>query len=546
MLDPRNPPPSFANNHWSQEGSSWLDWVTSPPQVVRHDRTTRAYILTERPVYRPEEPVHILGWIRDRKDGRILRYGGTDKLVLTVSGPGGKEWSYPADLNGNGRFYVPFKETDLPTGQFTAILRQKSDLSALASVDFRKESYRVPTFELTLSGPDKVPIDRPFDVVLTADYYAGGRVVGEKVDWEVTRNPYTISNPTYPGFLFSTDERFSGSDGGGATGVLRQSAALDEDGSAHLRVNPAAEGDAHARRYSVRATVQGADRQTVTTVKQVFALPPFSIGIKMDRFLTGSMQIAPQIIVLDHQEKALAGRRLSIRLFQRQWHSSIAETDFTTGEAKYTTDVVDTPVTDRTIVSTDSVLSPVFTAREPGVYIVEVSSPDSLGRQIAVRSDLFVAGNAAVSWERKKASVFEITTDKTGYQPGDTAKLLLKSPFQDGFALVVVEGPDSNEYGWVRVANGQGIYTLPIRDTMAPGVPVSVLLERGRIRGDRGRRRLPGSREAIDPWRVDVAGGATRGQPGARGPASSRKGAAGNQAAHSHQSCRLDGRAVGR
>ena len=215
VLDPRNPPPSFANNHWSQEGSSWLDWVTSPPRVVRHDRTTRAYILTERPVYRPEEPVHILGWIRDRKDGRILRYGGKDKLVLTVSAPGGKEWSYPADLNGNGRFYVPFKETDLPTGQFTAILRRKSDLSALASVDFRKESYRVPTFELTLSGPDKVPIDRPFDVVLTADYYAGGRVVGEKVDWEVTRNPYTISNPSYPGFLFSTDERFSGSDGAG-------------------------------------------------------------------------------------------------------------------------------------------------------------------------------------------------------------------------------------------------------------------------------------------------------------------------------------------
>jgi uncharacterized protein YfaS (alpha-2-macroglobulin family) len=486
VLDPRTPPPSFASNHWSQEGASWLDWVTSPPQIVRHDRKTRAYILTERPVYRPEEPVHIIGWIRDRKDGRILRYGGTDKLVLTVSAPGGKEWSYPADLNGNGRFYLQFKETDLPTGQFTATLRQKSDLLALASVDFRKESYRVPTFELTLSAPDKVPIDRPFDVILTADYYAGGRVVGEKVDWEVTRNPYSISNPAYPGFLFSTDERFSGGSDGGATGVLHQSGTLDEDGSARVRVNPAVEGDAHARRYSVRATVQGADRQTVTTVKQVFALPPFSIGIKMDRFLTGSMQITPQIVVLDHQEKALAGRQISVRLFQRQWHSSIAETDFTTGEAKYVTDVVDTPVTDRTLVSTDSVLSPSFTAREPGVYIVEVSSPDSLGRQISVRSDLFVAGNAPVSWERKKASVFEITADKTSYPPGTTAKLLMKSPFQDGFALVVVEGPESNTYGWVRIANGQGIYSLPILETMAPGVPVTVLLERGRIGGTEG------------------------------------------------------------
>jgi alpha-2-macroglobulin len=482
-LDPRNPPPAFANNHWSQEGASWLDWVTSAPHAVRHGRTTRACILTERPVYRPDEPVYIIGWIRDRKEGKILRYGGTDKLVLTVSAPGGREWSYPADLNGNGRFFLQFKEADLPTGQFTATLRQKSNLAALASVDFRKENYRVPTFELALSGPDRVPIDRPFEVILTADYYAGGRVVGEKVDWEVTRNPYSISNPAYPGFLFSTDERFSGGGDNGATGVLTQSGTLDEDGSARVRVNPAADGDAHARRYAVRATVQGADRQTVTTVKQVFALPPFSIGIKMDRFLTGSMQIAPQVVVLDHQEKPLAGKRISIKLFQRQWHSSIAETDFTTGEAKYVTDVVDTPVTDRTLVSSEEALTPVFTAKEPGVYIVEASSPDSLGRQVSVRSDLFVAGNTPVSWERKKASVFEITADKTSYQPGVTAKLLLKSPFQDGFALVVVEGPESNEYGWVRIANGQGIYSLPIRDTMAPGVPVTVLLERGRIPG---------------------------------------------------------------
>ncbi len=483
VLDARTPPPVFANNHWSQGSSSWLDWVTADPRVVRHDRRTRAYILTERPVYRPEEPVYILGWMRDRKDGKILRTTIVDKLDLVVSGPGGKEWNYPAELNGNGRFSLTFKEADLPTGEFSATLRTESQGTALASVSFRKESYRVPTFEIALSGPDKVPLDKPFEVLLTADYYAGGRVVGERVDWEVTRTPYSISNPAYPGFLFSTDERFSGADSSAATGVLSQNANLDDDGSAKLRINPAAESDARARRYTVRATVQGADRQTVTTVKQVYALPSFSVGIKLDRFITGSMVVTPRIIVLDHQEKALPGKQLTVRLMQRQWHSYIAETDFTTGEARYVTDVVDSKVTETTVSSTEQVLEPSFTVREAGVYIVEVSGRDLLGRLISVKADLFVAGTSPVTWERKKAGVFEITTDKTSYQPGMTAKILFKSPYQDGYALVAVEGPEANQYSWVRVADGQGIFQLPITASMSPGVPITVLLERGRVAG---------------------------------------------------------------
>ncbi|MGA2763313.1 MAG: MG2 domain-containing protein [Spirochaetia bacterium] len=481
VLDPRSPPPVFANNHWSQGPASWLAWVTSDPRQVRHDRRTRAYILTERPVYRPEETVHVLGWVRDRKDGKILRPADAGTFVLIVSGPGGKEWRYNAELNGNGRFYFEFKESNLPTGGYTAALRNRSEV--LASVGFRKESYRVPTFEIALSGPDKVSLDKPFEVVLTADYYAGGRVVGERVDWEVTRSPYSITNPSYPGFVFSTDERFSAADGSAASGVLSQSAKLDDDGSAKIRVNPAAEGDARARRYSVRATVQGADRQTVTTVKQVFALPSFSIGLGMDRFVTNSLEIKPRIIVLDHQENPLAGKQLTVRLLQRQWHSYIAETDFTTGEARYVTDVVDARLTETQLISTEQELAPSFPVREAGVYVVEVSGRDLLGRQISVKSDLFVAGSTPVSWERKKASVFDITLDKASYQPGMTAKVLFRSPYQEGFALVVAEGPESNTYAWVKVSDGQGIYQLPITAAMAPGVPLSVLLERGRVEG---------------------------------------------------------------
>ncbi len=484
VLDTRDPPPAFAANHWSQGGASWLEWLAAAPRERRHERRTRAWLLTERPVYRPEEAVHILGWVRDLQDGRIIRYAGGAKLEVAVSGPGGKEWRFPAEPAGTGRVYVTFAEKDLPTGEYSAALRVAPDGPRYASVRFRKESYRVPLFEVNLSGPDRVPLDRPFELTLTADYYAGGRVVGEAVEWEVVPAPYSIANPAYPGFLFSTDERFSGGGGSGDSGLpgaLRRTDTLDGNGSARLRLNPAAERDGRARRYLVRATVRGADRQTVTTVKPVFALPPFSVGLRTERFLTGALEIRPQIVVLDHAESPLAGLPLTVRLSRREWHSYIADTDFTTGEARYVTDVLDRPLAERSLVSAAGVLTPTFPVKEGGVYIVEVSARDQLGRLLRVASDLFVAGDNPVTWERRKASLFEASPDRSSYQPGMTASILLKSPFQEGFALVVVERPEENEYGWVPIRGGQGIYPVRITETMAPGVPVTILLERGRV-----------------------------------------------------------------
>jgi alpha-2-macroglobulin len=503
VLDPQVPPPEFADNHWYQGGSSWLDWITSAPQSRRHERRTNAYILTERPVYKPEEPVHIIGWLRDRQDGMILKTTSTEKFDVIVAGPGGKEWALPAELSGNGHFYVKWSAQDLPTGAYGASLRSERDGRVLATAGFRMEAYRVPLFEVNITGPDKVPLDAPFTLTLTADYYAGGRVVGEEVDWDVTRYPYSISSPSFPGFLFSTDERFSGGSPQGTTGVLSRSDVLGDQGSSRIQINPAAEKDARASLYVARGTVVGADRQAVTATKQVVALPPFNIGLKVDRFLT-TTTIKPQIVVLDHTETPLAGTSLTVRLSQRQWHSYIAETDFTTGEAKYVTDTVDKVLEERAVTSTASAVSPSFSVKEAGVYIVTVFARDFLGRQITVSTDLFVSGPSPVAWEKTRASIFEITPDARSYKPGQTAKLLLKSPYQDGMALVVVEHPLGNKYDWVKIAGGQGVYSLPITAAMAPGVPVGVLLERGRVAGTES------AGGALDLGRPSTMGGSVR------------------------------------
>ena len=481
-LNPAKPPPHFLDNHWYSSRRGWLAWLARDPHHIKDQPVRKAHIFTERPVYRPEELVHIKGYLRLRQMGSLI-YEGDRRRSLVIDGPGDKKWTYPLTFTEIGSFYHKFDEKDLPTGRYQAIIFDDVDQERLASVDFEKESYRIPRFEVQLFGADTVPMDRGFTLTMTADYYAGGRVVGQEVTWQVTQQPDRFVVPTeYSEFLFSTDQRFSDGTPFRTTGITKKE-VTDENGSATLELNPALESDGRSRVYVVEATVRGADEQTVTAAKLVSAAPAFVLGLKLERFLKDTLIINPEVLALDHAGKPLEGLEFGLRLMHRQWHSYLKESDFTTGKAEYVTDVVDVPLIQQTLVSTDEPMALSFPVEAAGVYVVEIAAQDRLGRRQSVSADLYVAGDTAVTWEKPKANVFETTPDKTAYDPGEVANLLLKSPFQKASALIIVEGPKANQYHWADIENGQGVFPIPISGDMTPRVPVHVLLLRGRLEG---------------------------------------------------------------
>jgi len=481
VIDPERAPPYFHNDHWFGAQSAWLSWLASDPVREQEKPRRRAYLFTERPMYRAEEPVHIQGFVRLREAGLIKADDAKRARDIVVRGPGDAEWRYPVETKGNGYVYHLFSEKDLPSGDYTAELRDNLTGESLASVSFKKEAYRVPSFEVNLSGPDVVPFDAPFQVLLAASYYAGGKVVGQSVEWDVTENSYAISPAAYPGYDFSSYARTSGSYGGEGSSNSEREDVTDDSGSARITIDPRTAQSIQARSYRIQASVRGADRQTVTGTKTVRALPPFSIGLKLRRFETEKVSVRPSLIVLDHLEKPLPGKKLSIKIYERQWHSYLSETDIATGDAKYVSDVVDQLVLEKEAVSADKPVDLDFPVKNSGVYVVEVQGRDEQGRLQSVRGDLFVSGPTPVAWKRTQAAVFETTLDKDAYVPGDAAKLLLQSPFQDCRALVIVERPEGNEYRWVDVANGQAVVAVEVRENQTPRFPVHAVLMRGRI-----------------------------------------------------------------
>ena len=485
VLDPTRGPQQYANGAWAKTGAPWLGWTVGEAADRRAKPQTLCHVFTERPIYRPEEPVLVAGIIR-RYQGGALSYAAGPGTVI-VTGPGEQEWRLPVTLDDIGGFHTKFDAKTEATGDY-AVRYQPQNGDACGSVTVKKEAYRLPTFEAVLTAPPTVPLDAPFSVDLIARFFAGGLLSDRPVTWRVTQTPYVWTPPKADGgregFLFSSDSRFSGDATFRSTPVLTRDGKTDAGGSAQITLDPTAEPTAQPRTYTVEATVTGDDDMQVRGVQRITALPPFVLGLKQPRYLPNAGSIDPELVALDGEGHAVTGLSITVKLVHRQWTSTLQASDFAQGSAKYQTDVVDDVAEERRVTSGPDPVPLHFGASEAGVYLVEATATDKAGRSQTVRVDLFMAGATPVTWQAPPAQTVTVTQDKDRYDPGETATLLLQSPFQTARALAVVEEPEGRfRYDWIDIANGQGRYPVPIRKAQMPALAVHFLLMRGRLPG---------------------------------------------------------------
>ena len=484
VIEPGRGPQVYADGRWSKPETPWLDWTVSDVSDRRPAPQTLCRVFTERPIYRPEEPMLIAGMIRRYDRGALAYASGTGQVSVTA--PGGQSWNLPVTLDEIGGFHVKFDAKTEATGDY-AIQYQPKDGDPCGALTVKKEAYRLPTFEVVLHGPDRTPLDAPFSVDLLARFFAGGLLSDRPITWRVTQTPYVWTPPGSKdggrdGFLFSSDSRFSGDSTFRSTPVLNREAKTDAGGSAQLTLDPTIEPTAQPRQYLVEGTVTGDDDQQVRGVQRITALPPFVLGVKVPRYVDKLGALDSEVVALDGEGHEVSGLAMTVRLIHRQWNSVLEASDFAQGSAKYQTQVLDETVAERQVTS-GSASQPVhFGVDQAGVYLVEVTAADKVGRTQTVRVDLFMAGDTPVTWQRPPADTVTVSTDKEKYDPGETATLVIQSPFQTARALAIVEQPEGRfTYDWVDIANGFGRYTVPIRKQQMPRLAVHFLVMRGRL-----------------------------------------------------------------
>lgn len=481
VLDPDNGPAEYAHENWSKPSSGWLSWVAADFSSRQEQPQTLCHVFTERPIYRPEEAVEFRGFVRRYLKGSLSLATGKGDIVLT--GPDDQEKRLPVDIDDNGGFYLHYTAKDDATGDYQVHF-EAADGTKCGSTTYKRDAYKLPTFEVLLNSADTVPLDRPFPVSLLARYFAGGLLADRPITWRVTQFPYTWTPPGREGFQFSSDSRFSSEHEFKSTPVLQQTGKTDVGGSAQLMLDPTLEPTAQPRSYVVEATVTGDDDMQIRSTQHIVALPPFVLGLKVPRYLPKADAVDPDVLAVDAKGVPEAGVAMTVRLIHRNWNSVLQASDFSQGSAKYVTQVIDETVAEQKITSTADVQHLHFALPGAGVYIVTVEAADKVGRKQSVQVDFFAAGDTPVTWSRPPGQNVTVTTDKPAYAPGETATVVIESPFQTARALAVVEQPEGQfQYDWVDITNGFGRYQVPIRKEQLPKLAVHFLIMRGRLPG---------------------------------------------------------------
>ncbi|MEM7584239.1 MAG: alpha-2-macroglobulin family protein [Acidobacteriota bacterium] len=241
--------------HGDQVGLS--NNVQQPFRHRQSDEATGSLIFTDRSIYRPQQKIlwKIVAFRGNAEKGAFQTQSGS-KVTVTLLDSNSQEIA-AAEVETN-EFGSASGEFEIPTGRLLGRWRLASSLDGMTSV--RVEEYKRPTFEVTVSDPERaLRLNRPAELAGEVRYYFGLPVVTGEVAWRVVREPVY---PTW-GWHFWAPTRTS------SETIASGETTLDTEGKFHVRFTPEADerlGKAVSYRYrlSVDVTDEGGETRSAS------------------------------------------------------------------------------------------------------------------------------------------------------------------------------------------------------------------------------------------------------------------------------------------
>lgn len=450
-----------------------------------------AYLYTDRPLYRPGQDVMFKGIVRDQDDLHYSLPGETQIFVKIFNSEGEEVYRETLNLSEMGTFDAKFKiAEDAMVGTYDIYAGFELD-EIFASVSFRVAEYRKPEFEVTANAKEAgVLAGDPVTFELDAAYYSGGSVDGASVEWFTESSSYSF-NPVseYANFSFSDSNfdwysyNFSQPSGG----TLNEGTGVT-DAQGHLSVEqPSSLGEDNlSRRINFSANVTDVAGNLVSAGTSVVVhQSAVYAGIRPLQYLgrQGEAQ-AFEVVALDWDSVPQAGATVSVEMIKQEWFS--VQKQDKNGKLTWETSLKETPLGQEPAVLLDEngLAQVEFTPAEGGTYKIVVTVKDAQGHTHKASTRIWVTGKDFIPWRQTNDRSFDLVADKAQYAPGDTAKVLIASPFEgEVYALVTYERGHVYEREVILLKGNSTIYELPISKDMAPGVYLSVTVIRGAQQG---------------------------------------------------------------
>ncbi len=462
---------------------SWYGdaWQASPP-----NDTLSWYVFDDRQMYRPGEQVHVKGWLRrigGRQDGDVQLVGSDLQLVdyQVTDSSGNPLGNGKAQVNALGGFDFAFtipQATNLGTAQIR--LLANGSVGALNGMDhmhpFQIQEFRRPEFEVAARNETTGPYfaGDHATVAVEAKYYAGGALPNADVTWQVTTSPASYDPPNWPEFTFGTWRPWWMYDYGGPgpfgdVQVETFTGKTDATGTHYLGLDLVQSGDPgkDPQPHSVlaQATVMDVNRQAWTSTTTLLVHPAdLYVGLRSDRyFVERGTPLKIDFIVTDLDGKAIADQAVEITAGRLEWK-------FKAGEwAEQVVDVQTCSSRSRAEPATCTFETPVG-----GSYQITAVVTDDLGRKNQSRFTRWVSGGQLVPSRNVEQEKLTLIPDRQTYQPGDTAQILVQSPFSPAEGMLTVSRSGILYTSRFRIENGSATLNIPIEEQHIPNLNIQV------------------------------------------------------------------------
>ncbi len=478
-------PFAFASSQWGSGANLHNFGIWS--SYYAPGNQPKVYVYTDRPIYRPNQPVYFKGILRVDDD---LAYAQPAQTQVHVEIENYREVIYEADLplSSLGTFDGQLMlSPEAALGHYSIDVRLPGETDRIGGVGFTVAEYHKPEFQVQVeASPSNVLADEDYTVTISADYYSGGGVSDALVEWTLNAGTFSFRpSSEYSGYSFADRESdlgyFGSSYGYGSEIIAEGQGRTDADGKLVLTLKANLSEADSSLQLTFEASVTDLSQNAVSgrapIVAHQSAIYP---GARPTAYVgRANQEQSFDVVALDWESNPVAGQKVTVDIVERRWYS-VQEQD-AAGRVQWTSTVEEIPVTSAEVTTDSRGKATVsFTPLSGGVYSAKVTARDSKGNPGRAAAYVWVTGPDYIPWRQTNDRSFDLVADRSAYVPGDTAEILIASPFQgESYALVTVERGHIYMQEVLHLTSNSTLYELPITPDLAPNTYVSVVVVKG-------------------------------------------------------------------
>jgi len=452
-------------------------WEGEAPQSA-------SFIFTDRGIYRPGDTVNIKGVVRYRTVGELKMPSAKSTLKVRITDSRDNEVKAGnVTVTKYGTFSFEAKVgKEAPTGYY-AISASAAGLELNGS--FRVAEYRAPQFKVDVETAKASYVHgEALEAKVLARYLFGGAMADAKAKWSVNRSSTAFTTPEAPDFTFQQetwwwdDREPEPTSGFFASGDGR----VDVKGELPIVPGKVEAPGEKPWTYTIEGEVEDVNRQAVAGRKEVTVHPATAyVGLRAPTgFMQAGTEYGLDTVVVDTEGRRAKGKKVQVTVSARVW-KSVKKKD-ATGGFSTVSEPEEKKVHECALESAaDGAVPCKFKPAEAGFYIVKAQVQDESARKHTASLGVYVTGSGFVAWQRNDTDRIELVLDKAKYDVGDTAKVLIKSPYPEANALLTVEREGVLMRRPMKLKGSVTAVDIPVTEEMVPNVFAGVVLMRPRV-----------------------------------------------------------------